>query len=142
MVCDWYVMEIPLSFFAIKDMRQHPDPMPTPPDGLIVVAKRDCPTCTMLEPVYAQLAAGDDGLTIYTQDDPTFPESVAAMDDRALEVSYRLDIETVPTLIRMEGGEEKERAIGWNRGCRGVVHERGYGQVREDSGTDHDTLGR
>ena len=90
--------------------------MPKLPDGLIVVAKRDCPTCTMLEPVYAQLAAVDSGLIIYTQDDPTFPKSVAAVDDRELEVSYRLDIEIVPTLIRIEGGEEKERAIGWNRG--------------------------
>ena len=25
--------------------------MNTPTDGLIVVAKRDCPTCTLIEPV-------------------------------------------------------------------------------------------
>jgi len=97
-------------------MSQQPESMPTPSDGLIVVAKRDCPTCTMLEPVYAQLATGDGGLTIYTQDDPSFPESVPAVHDRELEVSYQLDVEIVPTLIRVEGGEEKKRAIGWNRG--------------------------
>ena len=100
-------------------MSQKTEPMslnaPLPADGLIVVAKRDCPTCTMLEPVYAALASGGDALTVYTQDDPDFPESVAAVDDRALEVSYRLDIETVPTLIRVEGGIEQGRAIGWNR---------------------------
>ena len=101
---------------AKDDMSQHTEPMPTPSDGLIVVAKRDCPTCTMLEPVYAQLAANNGGLTIYTQDDPSFPESVPAVDDRELEVSYRLDIETVPTLIRIQDGEEEGRAIGWNRG--------------------------
>ena len=41
-------------------------------EQLIVVAKRDCPTCTMIEPVYAQLAAGATPLAVYSQDDPTF----------------------------------------------------------------------
>ncbi|MBO89262.1 MAG: thiol reductase thioredoxin [Rickettsiales bacterium] len=90
--------------------------MPTPADGLIIVAKRDCPTCTMLEPVYAALAKADAGLTIYSQDDPSFPESVLAVDDRDLEISYRFAIETVPTLIRVKKGEEIGRAMGWNRG--------------------------
>ena len=97
-------------------MSEQTGPMLTPSDGLIIVAKRDCPTCTMLEPVYATLSVGDGGLTVYTQDDPGFPESVPAVYDGDLEVSYHLDIETVPTLIRVEDGEEKGRAIGWNRG--------------------------
>ena len=97
-------------------MSEQTEPMLTPSDGLIIVAKRDCPTCTMLEPVYATLSVGDGGLTVYTQDDPGFPESVPAVYDSDLEVSYHLDIETVPTLIRVEDGEEKGRAIGWNRG--------------------------
>ena len=97
-------------------MSEQTEPMLTPSDGLIIVAKRDCPTCTMLEPVYAALSVGDGGLTVYTQDDPGFPESVPAVYDSDLEVSYHLDIETVPTLIRVEDGEEKGRAIGWNRG--------------------------
>ena len=97
-------------------MRQQIEPMPTPADGLIIVAKRDCPTCTMLEPVYAALAKDEAGLTIYSQDDPAFPKSVPAVDDRDLEVSYRFEIETVPTLIRLKRGEEIGRAIGWNRG--------------------------
>ncbi len=108
-------------------MSQQIEPMPTPADGLIIVAKRDCPTCTMLEPVYAALASDEAGVTIYSQDDPTFPESVPAVDDRDLEISYRFDIETVPTIIRVEGGEEKGRAIGWNKsewealvGCDGL----------------------
>ena len=97
-------------------MSEQTGPMLTPSDGLIIVAKRDCPTCTMLEPVYAALSVGDGGLTVYTQDDPGFPESVPAVYDSDLEVSYHLDIETVPTLIRVEDSEEKGRAIGWNRG--------------------------
>ncbi|MEC8204041.1 MAG: thioredoxin family protein, partial [Pseudomonadota bacterium] len=91
----------------IINMSQQIEPMPTPADGLIIVAKRDCPTCTMLEPVYAALASDEAGVTIYSQDDPTFPESVPSVDDRDLEISYRFDIETVPTIIRVEGGEEK-----------------------------------
>ena len=63
-------------------MRQQIEPMPTPADGLIIVAKRDCPTCAMLEPVYAALAKDEAGLTIYSQDDPAFPKSVPAVDDR------------------------------------------------------------
>ena len=32
--------------------------MTLPADGLVIVAKRDCPTCTLIEPVYKQLADG------------------------------------------------------------------------------------
>jgi hypothetical protein len=86
-------------------------------DGLIVVAKRDCPTCTLIQPVYGQLAEYGDRLVVYSQDDPGFPESLdAVVDDTELGHSYRLDIETVPTLIRMAGGREVGRAVGWHRG--------------------------
>jgi len=85
-------------------------------DGYIAVVKRDCPTCVALEPVYADLRARGVPLTIYSQDDPTFPESTdGALDDRSLEHSYHLDIETVPTLLRYESGVEAGRAIGWAR---------------------------
>ena len=91
--------------------------MVTLADGLIVVAKRDCPTCTMLEPVYARLAEGTADITVYTQDDPSFPAGIeGVVDDTELETSYRLGIETVPTLIRVEDGAESGRAVGWNRG--------------------------
>ena len=86
------------------------------PDGLVAVVKRDCPTCALIEPVLGQLAAGDMPLTIYTQDDPTFPGGVAGViDDTGLEHSYQLNIEIVPTLMRVEAGREVERIIGWNR---------------------------
>ena len=62
-------------------------------DGLIVVAKRDCPTCTLLEPVYRELMDSAAEIAVYSQDDPTFPESVSdVFDDRELEQSYRLNI--------------------------------------------------
>ena len=55
------------------------------------------------------------GLTVLTQDDPAFPESVPdVIDDRSLERSWRLDVTTVPTLLRMENGiEAGRRRIGW-----------------------------
>jgi thiol-disulfide isomerase/thioredoxin len=70
-----------------------------PEDGLVAVVKRDCPTCVMAAPVLGELAR-ERGLQVYTQDDPGFPETVAApIDDTALDISYRLKIEFVPTLI-------------------------------------------
>ena len=91
--------------------------MTTLGEGLIVVAKRDCPTCTLIEPVYRQLASQGDDFVVYTQDDPTFPSGFEQIvDDTELAHSYALDIETVPTLIRMQGGREVARAVGWHRG--------------------------
>ena len=87
----------------------------------IVVAKRDCPTCELVQPVLREIAASGAGLTVYTQDDPAFPDGIDAIDDRSLEHSWRLDIETVPTLIRLEGGAESDRTIGWDRGEWGRV---------------------
>ena len=91
--------------------------MPLPTDGLIVVAKRDCPTCTLIEPVYRQLAASGQPISVYSQDDPAFPPGVKSVqDDRSLEASFHLDIEIVPTVIRMQAGKEVARSIGWHRG--------------------------
>ena len=87
------------------------------PDGLIAVVKQDCPTCTLVEPVLRQIGQADCSLTVYTQDNPAFPAGVATViDDTQLEHSFRMDIETVPTLLRFEDGEQAARAIGWHRG--------------------------
>ena len=82
----------------------------------IVVVKRDCPTCVLVEPVLAQLQAAGCNLQVWSQDDPTFPETVTDVgDDSNLEQSWALKIETVPTVIRMEEGGESERTVGWDR---------------------------
>jgi len=87
-----------------------------PRDGLAAVVKRDCPTCVMTVPVLVEMAR-QGGLTVYTQDDPSFPEMLAdRVDDRTLDVSHQLRIEVVPTLIRFEGGREVARTYGWERG--------------------------
>ena len=82
-------------------------------DGsLVAVVKRDCPTCRLVEPVLAQLARAGVALTVYSQDDPTFPAGVTGViDDRALDASWHLQIDTVPTLLAPDGG----RVVGWSR---------------------------
>ncbi len=91
--------------------------MTAPTDGLIVVVKRDCPTCTLIEPVLRQIAGSVEACAVYTQDDPGFPAGIdGVIDDTALEHSFRRNIEIVPTLIRLRDGKEVERRIGWHRG--------------------------
>ncbi len=83
--------------------------------GFIAVVKQDCATCTLIEPVFNHLEDAYN-LRVYSQDNPQFPPSVSqVIDDTELEVSYRLDIEIVPTLIQVEDGEEVSRLVGWNR---------------------------
>ena len=48
---------------------------PPLPDGLVAFVKRDCPTCVVVAPVLAQISAAPGvALTVFTQDDPEFPE--------------------------------------------------------------------
>jgi hypothetical protein len=86
-------------------------------DGVLAVVKRECPTCVVVAPVLAELAARlGESLTVYSQDDPAFPEGVlGVVDDHSLDVSWQLQVETVPTLVRVEAGAEVERIVGWDR---------------------------
>ncbi|MHB1128966.1 MAG: thioredoxin family protein [Ilumatobacteraceae bacterium] len=91
---------------------------PRLPDGLIIVVKRDCATCVMVVPVIQRLANGTSRsvpCTVFTQDDPSFPDGVQAIHDSDLAVSWHHNIETVPTLIRVENGHEVARTVGWVR---------------------------
>jgi hypothetical protein len=71
----------------------------TLPDGLVAVVKTDCPTCTLVRPVLA-----DVGVHVISEDDA-----------EGLDASYELGVETVPTLLRVEAGVEVERLVGWDR---------------------------
>lgn len=82
-------------------------------DGLVAVVKRDCPTCTLVAPVLEELAGKH--LTIFSQDDPSFPPGLAVRDDSSLERSFQLGVSIVPTLLRVEDGREVERIEGWDR---------------------------
>jgi len=86
-----------------------------------LVVKKDCPTCTLIEPVIRDLAEhAKIRLAIYVQDDPSFPADVeGVVDDSSLEYSYRQDIEVVPTLIRFGNAgseaQEEARIYGWDK---------------------------
>jgi hypothetical protein len=99
-------------------------------DGFILFCKEDCATCTMIVPVMKELLAGQKTLIIYTQDDPAFLKGMpGVIDDRALERSYQFQIETVPTLIRLEKGREVARIIGWDRAeWRAITGVEGLGE--------------
>ena len=80
-------------------------------DGLILFVKRECETCVLVTPLIGSLGP----VALYVQDDPAAFDAFTPVDDTTLEQSYRHDIETVPTLIRMQGGRETARAVGWVR---------------------------
>ncbi|MFM7755827.1 MAG: thioredoxin family protein [Actinomycetota bacterium] len=84
-------------------------------DGLVVVVKEDCATCRLVVPVIQQLRTPDLAVEVYVQDDPTFPPGMPVHHDADLSFSWHHDIETVPTLIRVVGGREVQRTVGWNR---------------------------
>ncbi len=88
-----------------------------PDSGYALIVKRDCPTCELIVPVAAELVTSGLPLHVYSQDDPGFPESVSdVVDDRELFASWKFQVETVPSLIRIENGAESARAEGWHRG--------------------------
>jgi hypothetical protein len=66
---------------------------------VIAVVKQDCPTCQLVEPVLQELAARGVELTVHREDN-----------DDGLAASYRLGVETVPTLIK-----DDARIVGWSR---------------------------
>ena len=92
-------------------MTSSPPPLP---DGLVIVVKDECATCQTVVPALAQLRDST-SLTVYTQDDPSFPNGLDPIHDADLAVSWHHDIETVPTVIRVVDGVEVERTVGWHR---------------------------
>lgn len=89
--------------------------IPSEFSGFVAVVKQDCATCRLIESVFAEIATRH-ALRVHSQDDLSFPSTVEhVIDDTALEVSYRLNIEIVPTLILVEDGRELSRLVGWKR---------------------------
>ena len=90
--------------------------VPQLPDGLVVVVKRDCPTCVLVAPVLSDLAERAD-IKVITQDDAEFPASADwVIHDSDLGISWHHDVETVPTMMKVVDGAETDRIVGWNRG--------------------------
>jgi len=71
----------------------------------------------LIVPVLGELRAAGVPLTIFTQDDPDFPPGLSPVDDSTLTASWLLRIETVPTLLWVEGHRVFSRAEGWERGA-------------------------
>jgi thiol-disulfide isomerase/thioredoxin len=88
---------------------------PSLPDGIVAIVKADCPTCRLVAPVLGELERAGLRLTVYSQDDPQFPPGFRVVDDTALDVSYGLGVETVPTLLRVSQGQIVDRTEGWSR---------------------------
>jgi len=85
------------------------------PDGYVAFVKASCPTCRLVAPALLRLRRAGAPLTVYSQDDPRFPEGAEPLDDSDLRRSYEAGVEVVPTLMRLEGGEVIERLEGWLR---------------------------
>ena len=82
------------------------------PDGVHVIVKRDCATCVMVAPLLTQLQSTH-GITIYSQDDASFPDGAKVIHDADLAFSWHNNIQTVPTVIKVVNGAETERIVGW-----------------------------
>ena len=84
-------------------------------DGFVAFVKKDCPTCELIVPVLEHLTELEVLRTIFTQDDPSFPNLPITSDDTSLEVSFLHEIETVPTLLKVQDGVEVDRTVGWSQ---------------------------
>jgi hypothetical protein len=85
-----------------------------PRNGVVAIVKSDCATCELVVPVLTHLVLTKQLNVVASQDDPTFPPGLDPVDDTALELSWRLQIDTVPTLVRFVDGIETQRIVGWN----------------------------
>jgi hypothetical protein len=86
-----------------------------PSNGYVAFVKAECPTCRLVEPVLAQLRRAGLPLTVCTQDDPSFPAGLEAVDDTDLGRSYEAGVEIVPTLLHVRDGAVVEALQGWDR---------------------------
>lgn len=87
------------------------------PDGIVAFVKEDCPTCELVIPVLVDLEDRGVLTRVHTQDNAGFPSGLAGdvFDDTELEISWRNNIETVPTLLKIQDGAEVDRLVGWSR---------------------------
>ena len=98
-------------------------------DGLVIFAKKECPTCNLVQPVARELAERGRAVTVFVQDDTSFMEGLPVEDDTSLKQSFLHNIEAVPTFIRFANGREADRTVGWSRTAwERVAGETGLGE--------------
>lgn len=115
-----------LPAFTLTDLTGAERTFPTDRHALLCFVKEDCPTCVLSMPLIqaasesfgesvdvwciGQEAGGNARLT------ERFGLTAPMLDDTALHVSYRYDLDTVPTVILADGdGAELERFVGFGR---------------------------
>ncbi len=84
-------------------------------DGWLLFVKAECETCQLIVPAVREATAAGIDLHILVQDDPSFFEDQGSVSDQTLEQSYNFDIETTPTLIRVDDGKESLRVEAWDK---------------------------
>jgi len=117
---------MPLPPFTLRDLDGVERSFPTGRNALLCFVKEDCPTCVLSMPlIQVAAAAFGDSMDIWCigQDAEgnarlavQFGLTGPMLDDSPLHVSYRYDLDTVPTVILAGGeGNELERFIGFGR---------------------------
>ncbi|MGI8925470.1 MAG: TlpA family protein disulfide reductase [Tepidiformaceae bacterium] len=125
----------PLPAFTLDDAAGQPRAFPAGRAALLVFVKEDCPTCVLSAPLIDAAGAAFGAVMdtwVVTQDDAgpglfgaRLPSGMAALDDSALAVSYRYDLDTVPTVIFADGeGNQLEQFVGFAKGDWQALFER------------------
>lgn len=124
-----------LPAFSLTDLEGAERAFPTGRPTVLCFVKEDCPTCVLIMPlVQATAAAFSESVDIWcVGQDAAGNQRLAAdfgltapmLDDSKLHVSYRYDLDTVPTIILASAdGEELERFVGFGRSDWQALHQR------------------
>ena len=115
-----------LPAFSLLDQSSGERSFPSGRPALLVFVKEDCPTCgtsmPLIEDAHRAFGGGVDvwavgqeaagNATLVERHGLTMP----MLDDSELHVSYRYDLDTVPTVVLADGrGEELRRFVGFGR---------------------------
>ena len=125
-------------------MSSHPASTNLPiTDGLLVIVKDECETCHLTIPVLEELIRGGKSLAVVSQDRADFPPGMEVVHDLELDISWKLSVETTPTIYRIESGEVVDQQEGWLRnGWERVaaVSDLGLGLPDQRPGCGSDTM--
>ena len=140
-----------LPSFELDDSNGAPHAFPGGKKTLLCFVKEDCPTCDLSMPLIEQVhrAYGDSvDVLVVGQDTPgnailveRHGLSLPMLDDDSLGVSFRYDLDTVPTVILAdESGAEMRRFIGFGReDWRSLVAELAGLTARDEADVDWET---
>lgn len=84
-------------------------------DGFVIVLQQDCDTCVEIAPALRQLGESGLPVTFASQDDVAFVDGLEMLDDSDLALSWELDVEATPTVVKIRDGKPESRIVGWSR---------------------------